>query len=158
MNVGWHSWLSFYCWFLNGMWVLHGWFPCLYSQSVQMLRVHPVCRRLSACLLNWRQCETGILYSEPPRSGHLKMREAKQKCQCEKVSLLASSNAALPFAAITWVGKRAFCFSSPVCQTSYALFTPKNCGYLSETKLFVYGDSPWVICHWSSRIFSNFLD
>lgn len=96
--------------FLNGMWVLHDWFPCLCSQSVQMLRVHPVCRRLSACLLNWRQCETGILYSEPPRSGHLKMREAKQKCQCEKVSLLAYSNAALPFVAITWVGKRAFAF------------------------------------------------
>lgn len=38
------------------------------------------------------------------------MREAKQKCQCEKVSLLAYSNAALPFVAITWVGKRAFAF------------------------------------------------
>lgn len=38
------------------------------------------------------------------------MREAKQKCQCEKVSLLAYSNTVLPFAAITWVGKRTFAF------------------------------------------------
>lgn len=79
VNGEWHSWLSFYCWFLNGIWVL-AWLISVLVLSISTNGKSPSC--VYICVCGGGKClpvygiegsvsETGDLYSVPPRSGHL---------------------------------------------------------------------------------------